>query len=128
MANFRNRHMDDPANASSRVFVGNIPTETDREVLKKKFEAHGPVSAVMVLKGFAFIQYEKDVHAKIAIERENGVLFNGKKLDVKPSKSNNNMKGGGGFQHNQQEQHNTGGCCIEYYSKMLIVNQNACLN
>jgi len=108
MANFRNRHMDDPANASSRVFVGNIPTETDREVLKKKFEAHGPVSAVMVLKGFAFIQYEKDVHAKIAIERENGVLFNGKKLDVKPSKSNNNMKGGGGFQHNQQEQHNTG--------------------
>ena len=52
MANIRNRRMDDPDGINSRVFVGNLPIEADRETLKQKFECHGQVNGVMVLKGF----------------------------------------------------------------------------
>ena len=72
MANMRNRRMDDPDGVNSRIFVGNIPLDTDRETLKKKFETHGQVNGVMVLKGFAFLQFDKDIHARQAIEKENG--------------------------------------------------------
>ena len=127
MANMRNRRMDDPDGVNSRIFVGNIPLDTDRETLKKKFETHGQVNGVMVLKGFAFLQFDKDIQARQAIEKENGSEFNGRKLDVKPAKNNNNrgMAGGsgggpspwvdqgGGQQHlqqqSQQQQHFRGG-------------------
>ena len=96
MANMRNRRMDDPDGVNSRIFVGNIPLDTDREALKKKFETHGQVNGVMVLKGFAFLQFDKDTQARQAIEQENGSEFNGRKLDVKPAKNNNNRGMGGG--------------------------------
>lgn len=74
----------------SRVFVGNIPLDADREAIKAKFELHGTVTGVMVLKGFAFVQYEKDSDARKAIAIENGKEFLGKKIDVKPAKQNTN--------------------------------------
>ena len=110
--------MDDPDGVNSRIFVGNIPLDTDRETLKKNFETHGQVNGVMVLKGFAFLQFDKDIHARQAIEKENGSEFNGRKLDVKPAKNNNRgggggsgggpspwMEQGGGQQQQQQSQH-----------------------
>ena len=119
--------MDDPDGVNSRIFVGNIPLDTDREALKKKFETHGQVNGVMVLKGFAFLQFDKDTQARQAIEQENGSEFNGRKLDVKPAKNNNNRGMGGGsaggpspwgeqggpqqqyHQQSQQQQHFRGG-------------------
>ena len=88
MADLRNRRMDDPGGLVSRVFVGNIPLDADRETIKAKFEVHGAVIGVMVLKGFAFVQFEKDLDAKKAIEMEHGKEFLGKKIDVKPAKQN----------------------------------------
>ena len=90
MADLRNRRMDDPGGLLSRVFVGNIPLDADREAIKAKFELHGTVTGVMVLKGFAFVQYEKDSDARKAIAVENGKEFLGKKIDVKPAKQNTN--------------------------------------
>ena len=101
--------MDDPDGVNSRIFVGNIPLDTDREVLKNKFESHGPVTGVMVLKGFAFVQFQEEQHAKNAIGKENGTDFSGKKLDVKPAKPSNKGGGGGGNQESWQEQNNGGG-------------------
>ena len=72
----------------SRIFVGNIPLDAERETIKAKFEVHGAVTGVMVLKGFAFVQYEKDMDAKKAIEKEHGKEFLGKKIDVRPAKQN----------------------------------------
>ena len=108
MANIRNRRMDDPEGVHSRVFVGNLPLEADRETLKQKFECHGQVTGVMVLKGFAFVQFDKEQSAKLAIERENGSDFCGKKIDVKQAKQNtsSNNSGGGiiGYPQQQQQQ------------------------
>ena len=83
--------MDDPEGVNSRIFVGNIPLDTDRETLKKKFEIHGQVNGVMVLKGFAFLQFDKDVQARQAIEKENGSEFNGRKLDVRSNEIYSNF-------------------------------------
>ena len=88
MADLRNRRMDDPEGLASRVFVGNIPLDAEREVLKERFEVHGKVSGVMVLKGFAFIQFEKESEAKVAIEKEKGTEIGGKKIDVKKATQN----------------------------------------
>ena len=96
MANIRNRRMDDPDGVNCRVFVGNLPLEADRETLKQKFEVHGQVNGVMVLKGFAFIQFDQEPSARRAIERENGSDFGGKKIDVKQAKQNNTNNGGEG--------------------------------
>ena len=86
MADLRNRRMDDPEGLASRVFVGNIPLDTEREALKQKFEVHGKVNGVMVLKGFAFIQFDNEADAKVAIEKEKGTEVGGKKIDVKQAK------------------------------------------
>lgn len=86
MADLRNRRMDDPEGLASRVFVGNIPLDTERDTLKEKFEVHGKVNGVMVLKGFAFIQFDNEAEAKIAIEKEKGTEVGGKKIDVKQAK------------------------------------------
>eukprot|EP00090_Calanus_glacialis_P022736 TRINITY_DN3502_c0_g1_i1.p1 TRINITY_DN3502_c0_g1~~TRINITY_DN3502_c0_g1_i1.p1 ORF type:complete len:676 (-),score=187.52 TRINITY_DN3502_c0_g1_i1:2060-4087(-) len=86
MADLRNRRMDDPEGLASRVFVGNIPLDTERDALKDRFEVHGKVNGVMVLKGFAFIQFDKEADAKVAIEKEKGTEVGGKKIDVKQAK------------------------------------------
>ena len=109
MANIRNRRMDDPDGINSRGFVGNLPIEADRETLKQKFECHGQVNGVMVLKGFAFVQFDAEHSAKLAIERENGSDFCGKKIDVKQAKQNNSNNSSGLREQQQlgayQQQH-----------------------
>ena len=45
----------------------------------------------MVLKGFAFVQFEKEAEARAAIEKEHGKEFLGNRIDVKQAK-----QGGGG--------------------------------
>ena len=39
-----------------------------------------------VHKGYCFVQYEKSASANSAIEKENGAMFLGKRIDVKPAK------------------------------------------
>lgn len=39
-----------------------------------------------VHKGYCFVQYEKPQNAQAAIEKENGAMFLGKRIDVKPAK------------------------------------------
>ena len=39
-----------------------------------------------VHKGYCFVQYEKNASANSAIEKENGAMFLGKRIDVKPAK------------------------------------------
>ena len=39
-----------------------------------------------VHKGYCFVQYDKKASADSAIEKENGAMFLGKRIDVKPAK------------------------------------------
>ena len=49
-------------------------------------QTHGNVTGVAVHKGYCFVQYEKPANAQAAIEKENGSMFLGKRIDVKPAK------------------------------------------
>jgi hypothetical protein len=79
----------------SRVFVGNLGPEVTVEDIRQRFEVHGPISNVNKnVKGFAFVQYENEPDAKEAVAKEDGRLFKGKKIDVKPAMRSGEAGGG----------------------------------
>ena len=47
------------------------------------FQNHGNVTRVQVHKGYCFVQFEKGTEAKAAIDKENGSMLLGKRIDVK---------------------------------------------
>ena len=47
------------------------------------------VLGVIILKGFAFVQFSSPDEAQRAIENENGAELNGKFIDVKSAKKSN---------------------------------------
>lgn len=102
--------MDSTENQESRVFIGNIAPDTDPDLIEQHFKTHGNVSGVAVHKGYCFVQYEQPSEAKIAIEKENGSMFLGKRIDVKHAKrgskdtNKNNEDTSKGNQHYEQDQ------------------------
>jgi len=71
---------------SSRIFVGNVAPDTDPDLIEQQFKSHGNVTGVAVHKGYCFVQYENPQNANQAIEKENGAMFLGKRIDVKTAK------------------------------------------
>ena len=51
---------------------------------------HGNVTRVQVHKGYCFVQFEKGMEAKAAIDKENGSMLLGKRIDVKTAVRNTN--------------------------------------
>lgn len=80
--------MDRYETQEARIFVGNVAPDTDHGLLQQHFQVHGKVMGIKVHKGFAFIQYEDPKEAHVAIGKENGGLFLGKRIDVKQAKRN----------------------------------------
>lgn len=78
--------MNENEGQSARIFVGNVAPDTDPDLIEQQFKSHGNVTGVAVHKGYCFVQYEKAEQAKTAIEKENGGMFLGKRIDVKPAK------------------------------------------
>ena len=72
--------LDATDSQSGRVFVGNVAPGTDQDLLLDHFKKHGSINGVVVLKGFAFLQFDKDDDAQRAILAENGSEFQGKRL------------------------------------------------
>ncbi|XP_029288562.1 RNA-binding protein Raly isoform X2 [Cottoperca gobio] len=73
----------DPKSINSRVFIGNLNTA----VLKKSdvesiFSKYGRVLGCSVHKGYAFIQYASERHARGAVIGENGRVLAGQTLDI----------------------------------------------
>ncbi|KAI7807295.1 RNA-binding protein Raly [Triplophysa rosa] len=74
---------NDPKSINSRVFIGNLNTavvkKSDVETI---FSKYGRVLGCSVHKGYAFIQYANERHARGAVIGENGRVLAGQTLDI----------------------------------------------
>ncbi|KAM4612798.1 RNA-binding protein Raly [Polymixia lowei] len=73
----------DPKSINSRVFIGNLNTavvkKSDVETI---FAKYGRVLGCSVHKGYAFVQYASERHARGAVIGENGRVLAGQTLDI----------------------------------------------
>ena len=87
-----------------RLFVGNLSYTTTEADLRTYFGAVAPPSQVVLPvdretgrpRGFAFVEYLDRGHAETAIQRFNGVAFNGRPLAVSEARARED-RGPGGF-------------------------------
>lgn len=72
---------NDPKSINSRVFIGNLNTavvkKSDVETI---FSKYGRVLGCSVHKGYAFVQYASERHARGAVIGENGRVLAGQTL------------------------------------------------
>ncbi|XP_028302165.1 RNA-binding protein Raly [Gouania willdenowi] len=74
---------NDPKSINSRVFIGNLNTAAVKKSdVESIFSKYGRVLGCSVHKGYAFIQYASERHARGAVVGENGRLLAGQTLDI----------------------------------------------
>lgn len=77
---------NDPKSINSRVFIGNLNTavvkKSDVETI---FSKYGRVVGCSVHKGYAFVQYSNERHARAAVLGENGRVLAGQTLGKESS-------------------------------------------
>ena len=86
------------------LFVGNLSFSTTESQLRELFEAHGEVtSASLVMdretgrpRGFGFVEFANDEHARAAIEALSGKNIDGRNLTVNEARPREGGGGGGG--------------------------------
>ena len=74
----------------SKLFVGSLSWNTTDDSLKAAFEAHGPVREARVImdrdtgrsRGFGFVTFEEEAHAKAAVDKMNGASLDGRNIRV----------------------------------------------
>ena len=87
-----------------KLYVGNLSYDTSESELHQMFSEHGEVtSANLVMdretgrpRGFGFVEFANDDHAKAAIEALNGKSMGGRDLTVNEARPRENRGGGGG--------------------------------
>ncbi|XP_015260535.1 PREDICTED: RNA-binding protein Raly-like, partial [Cyprinodon variegatus] len=71
----------DPKSINSRVFIGNLNTAVVKKSdVESIFSKYGRVLGCSVHKGFAFVQYASERHARGAVIGENGRVLAGQTL------------------------------------------------
>ena len=89
---------------SRKLYVGNLPYQTDETALESLFAQAGAVESVSVVRdqatgrarGFAFVEMGSDEEAQTAINQINGVELGGRALTVNEARPKT-PGGGGGF-------------------------------
>ncbi len=87
-----------------KLYVGNLPYQTDETALQSLFAQAGNVESVSVVRdmatgrarGFAFVEMGSDEEAQQAINQVNGVELGGRALTVNEAR-HKTSGGGGGF-------------------------------
>ena len=88
-----------------KLYVGNLPYQTDEAALTSLFAQAGTVDTVSVVRdmatgrarGFAFVEMGTDEEAQSAINQINGVELGGRSLTVNEARPKTSGGGGGGF-------------------------------
>lgn len=89
----------------TRVYVGNLPFDTDEAALRALFEEGGrQVTDVKIItdrdtgraRGFAFVEMENQSDAQAAIQALNGRQVGGRPLTVNEAKEQAPRRSGGG--------------------------------
>ena len=73
-----------------KIYVGNLPYQTDSETLQQLFEAYGAVTDAIIItdretgrsRGFGFVEMPDEEAAKNAQTELNGHEYEGRKLTV----------------------------------------------
>lgn len=86
-----------------KLYVGNLPFNTDDSSLRQLFEAKGAVSSAQVVidretgrsRGFGFVEMSNDAEATAAVESLNGQQFGGRALVVNEARPKTEGGGGG---------------------------------
>ncbi|XP_063071753.1 RNA-binding protein Raly [Engraulis encrasicolus] len=74
---------NDPKSINSRVFIGNLNTAVVKKAdVESIFSKYGRVLGCSVHKGYAFVQYASERHARGAVIGENGRVLAGQTLDI----------------------------------------------
>ncbi|XP_075702696.1 RNA-binding protein Raly isoform X2 [Rhinoderma darwinii] len=74
---------NDPRSLNSRVFIGNLNTAVVKKSdIESIFSKYGRVVGCSVHKGYAFVQYMNERHARGAVLGENGRVLAGQTLDI----------------------------------------------
>ncbi len=88
-----------------KLYVGNLPYSVTEESLAAKFSECGRVESAKVItdrttgqsKGFGFVEMSSDSEAQAAIDKLNGVQYNGRPLRVNEAKPQEKRPAGGGY-------------------------------
>jgi RNA recognition motif-containing protein len=86
-----------------KLYVGNLPYQTDEAALQTLFAQAGTVETVSVVRdmatgrarGFAFVEMGSDEEAQAAITQVNGVELGGRSLTVNEARPKTSGGGGG---------------------------------
>ena len=89
---------------SRKLYVGNLPFQTDETQLQSMFAQVGTVDTVSVVRdkmtgrarGFAFVEMSSDDEAQAAIKEFNNADFGGRAMTVNEARPQGSG-GGGGF-------------------------------
>lgn len=87
----------------SKLFVGNLPFDTDEAAIRALFEQHGTVNSVALIndrdtgrpRGFGFVEMSQ-ADASRAINALNGHDLNGRQIKVNEAQDKPRTGGGGG--------------------------------
>ena len=86
---------EDPKLLNARVFIGNLATDkTSRMELEEMFSKYGTVLGITMFRGYGFVQFERQMDALLAVERENGGLYKGQRMDIKMAAEGRNKQDG----------------------------------
>ena len=88
-----------------KLYVGNLSFNTSEAQLRELFAAHGDVSSASLVmdretgrpRGFGFVEFANDEHAKAAMAALNGKNVDGRDLTVNEAKPREGGGGRGGF-------------------------------
>ena len=86
------------------IYVGNLPFSATEDEVRQLFEKHGKVESVKLIndretgrpRGFGFVEFGNDEHAKAAMTALSGKEFDGRALTVNEAKPREGGGGGGG--------------------------------
>ena len=89
---------------SRKLYVGNIPFETNENDLQELFAEAGAVESVNVVRdretgrarGFAFVEMATDEAAQAAVSQLHDRTFGGRRLTVNEARPQTPRSGGGG--------------------------------
>lgn len=89
----------------TKLYVGNLSYDMNKNDLEQMFAAHGTVTSVQVItdretqrsKGFGFVEMGSDQEAQAAIAALNGKEVDGRALTVNEARPQEPRSAGGGF-------------------------------
>jgi RNA recognition motif-containing protein len=93
---------------NNKLYVGNLPFRATSEDLQSLFAEVGTVESARVIddrdtgrsRGFAFVEMSTGDEAAAAIEKFNGMDYDGRNLAVKEAQPREDNRGGGGGRRN----------------------------